>query len=349
MRMRTILLLTFGALMGCSQGTVDESPSVPAVQVRLQLNWFHDPTFAGEYHLAATASSGIRILEGGTAVKPLQVLQSEQAEFAIVGADIFLRSVAEASSESSGTDLVAVFVDFQRNPVGWIVHPEAATAAGFPGHLDGKQRNAWLFDRFADSSLQAGDKRGTETTSIWIQWRRVHRLPAEVNVLPVGFDPSILLSAPKLAYPVYLNEEPFKLGERIGRPVMVFDPADDGIELYGNVVVTRRSYLESNRAAVHWLQKQLREAWKQVKAKEPDAVALVRKVYPDVSDDVLQNQIRRTLEFAFYGGVEPGYMDMSPGGRWAKTIAALHDADLLPQNFDLMAIEDNLYPPDSRE
>ena len=324
------------------------APDSSLAPIRLQLNWFHDPTFAGEYLLADDPSNKTTIAQGGPTINPVQMLASGVADAAVMGADIFLKTVAEDVAKGKPSELVAVFVDFQRNPVGWILHPSVARQLGYqPSELPSQRdKNGWLFKELAAKRLRIGDKRGTETTSIWVQWRKIRQLPPDVFVMPVGFDPEIVLTKAALAFPVYLNEEPLKLGERIGEPVVVFDPAADGIELYGNVVVFRRAFLIAHKDTVRHFQSALQKAWIAVREDRAKAVALTKEVYPDVSDAVLGQQLERTVQFVFHNASQPGIMDARDGGAWSRTVGALVEAQLLPPALDMKVLREHLFPLD---
>jgi hypothetical protein len=328
--MRAALVFTLGVfLCGCRQAPTPGPFTI-------QLNWLHDPTFAGEYRLAQMDSK-VQIRPGGPGITPLAEVQGGRVQAAVVGADIFLQGVEADLKTKGASSLVCFFVDFQRNPVGWVLHPEAAKRAGYTDDLDQdpKKRNAWLFRQLTAGKLRLGDKRGTETTAIWVQWKQKHALPATVTVVPVGFDTSVVLSAPDLAYPVYLNEEPYKLTEKVGRPVVVFDPADDGVLAYGNVLVTTRSYLDANGDRIEAIRKSLASSWDFVRQNVPTATRLVMTYYKDVSESVVAAQVRKTTEFVFFDQSTAGQMDLQPGGRWDTTINGLRGAGIMGEVLSL--------------
>jgi len=328
-----ILVLSINLITSCKETT-------ELGKITIQLNWLHDPTFTGEYMITKDKEIPIVIREGGPNIYPIPEVLSGRATVAVIGSDIFLQAIDREISKGNEANIVCFFVDFQRNPVGWILHPKAAEEAGLKNDIlsDKKRLNGWLFSKFKDGTLEPGDKRGTETTSIWIQWKKVHSLPENIKVVPVGFDAGIVLSAPKLAYPVYLNEEPFKLSERIGKEVIVFDPAVDGIELYGNVLITKKENIVSKENLIRDLVEKLRFGWESAKKDQSEAIKEVARYYGGVSESVLNKQVDKTLEFVFYGGNQAGEMDISENGRWHQTLLALQEADLVSPklSFDIL-------------
>lgn len=314
----------------------DRAPRV-AQSLTVQLNWLHDPSFAGEY-LAASRDSLLKLRVGGPGITPMAELLGGHVDAAVVGADLFLQTLATGTA--SADSLICFFVDFQRNPVGWVLHPDAARKAGLaaPAVQDGKEMNQWLFQALREKRIRVGDKRGTETTAIWLLWRNLHELPNDVFVQPVGFDAAIVLTAPALAYPVYLNEEPFKLSYQIKRPIIEFDPADDGVRLYGNVLVTTRKVLARKDQPIARLASNLRDGWLKAQADPDSALAVVRRYYSGVPDSVLAKQIARTISFVTFGGTRPGVMDTTTTGLWATTLSAMQRAGTVPSTLSIQTV-----------
>lgn len=339
---RIIFILAFLVLVGCSDTTPPAEPGQPSSPLSLQLNWFHDPTFAGEYAAKELLGDKLTIFEGGVNINPIQKLKSGLADIAVVGIDIALKAIESDIQLNGKSELRIVYVDFQRNPVGWIIHPAVAEKYGMP-NVQGKRKNDWLFEKFLAGDIRPGDKRGTETTAIWTAWRNVRKLDG-VNVLAVGFDPTIVLDAPNLAYPVYMNEEPYKLGEKIGAPVIVFDPADDGIELYGNVLVTTVQALDTRSIEIQGFLSALSEGWIGIHENPEDALALVKSYYKDVSDNVVLAQIAKTVEFVFFKTNTPGGVDISNAGRLEDTVTALRLAGSLDAGSGLKLFSKYVIP-----
>lgn len=313
--------------------------------VVIQLNWLHDPTFAGEYLMSQISEIPLLIREGGTNISPISEVLSGNATAAVVGADIFLQTIDNDIRKGEQSELICFYIDFQRNPVGWILHPEVATKEGLTSNIqeNQKQLNDWLFSKFLDGTIRPGDKRGTETTSIWIQWKKLHSLPDNIKVIPVGFDSGIVLSAPMLAYPVYLNEEPFKLSEKIGRNVVIFDPVADGVVLYGNVLVTTKKNIQLYESTIMNLRQDLTSSWKRVEMNRNEAVNEVARFYKGVSKQVLKNQIDKTIEFVFFKVENAGEMDITPGGMWENTLNALQESGVVSQDLSLEMLKEYLY------
>lgn len=301
------------AIVGCS------GKRNPAAPFSTQLNWLHDPTFAAHYRLADW-DKRYSFKEGGPSVFPIQAVAGRLVDAAICGFDIFAKFVA-GKPES---DLRAVFCDFQRNPVGWVLHPQAATAVGIDiaaydnGDLD--ERNK-LLRAIQRKKLRVGDKVGTETTAILRAWLRKSGLADTASVVPVGFDASLVHSAPPLLFPVYLNEEPFRISEKIGTPLLIVDPVSYGVSMLGNVVVMRADHEMTGP-----FREGLADAWRWVRGNVDASVTLVSRYYKAVSPQTLKRQIEKTVEFAFQGVSQVGGFDLIQGGRVHRSLEMLQEA-----------------------
>jgi hypothetical protein len=304
------------AIAGCS-GKRDS-----AAPLSTQLNWLHDPTFAAHYRLADW-DKRYSFKEGGPSVFPIQAVANRLVDASICGFDIFAKFVAG----NPDSDLRAVFCDFQRNPVGWILHSRAAAKVGVDvaayGNGDVEQRNK-LLGAIRDKKLRVGDKVGTETTAILRAWLRKTNLSDTASVVPVGFDASLVQDAPPLLFPVYLNEEPFRISEKIG-PLLVVDPVSQGVSMLGNIVVMRGGH-----DMIGPFREGLADAWRWVRDNVDASVSLVGRYYKAVSPPTLKRQIEKTVEFAFQGGEQVGEFDLARGGRVDRSLEMLHDAQAVP-------------------
>jgi hypothetical protein len=348
--MKKGILLTLAAGLALVAGCAVQQPNAEAAErYRMQLNWLHDPTFVAEYKVAQDEPDlPLNIAPGGPNVFPVAEVKGRRSHFAVVGADIFLRALSADIRDSGKSDLLAIFVEFQRNPVGWILHPEAADQLGLSGQNvpnDARQLNDWLFNQIAEKRVTVGDKRGTESTAIWLAWVKLRGLQMDVPVIPVGFDSAVVLSAPKMIFPVYLNEEPYKLTKRIGRSVLVFDPAADGVRAYGNVIITTKSFAASNPSAVRLLQKALTKSWRECRDNVGPCVDLVLRYYTGADRAVVTQQLAKTVEFAFFETENPGSMDLQPGGRWDQTLQQIKRSGVLPAALDLAQLKEHLLEP----
>ena len=276
------------------------------------------------YVLASKEPELLDILEGGPNVFALPLLKGGQTNLAIVGIDVLLRAVGEDEERKQKTPFKIVAADFQRNPVGWVIHPEVGRRAGLPPdswkEKTGKARNDWLFERLSSGELKLGDKVGTETTAMWLAWRSQRGYKQTSEPVPVGFDPKIVQDEPKLAYPVYLNEEPYKLRGMIKADVLVFDPADDGVSVYGNVLATTASEITRRKDEILAFREKYIGAWTAAASDLDAATTEVLKYYKGVDRAIVKEQIEKTIAFATFNSTEFGTLDAKPDGKLDRTL-----------------------------
>lgn len=341
----SLAVVTGLLVAGCER----RQPAAPATPVVVQLNWLHDPTFVAQYMLEQGPGPKPTVREGGQGISPIAEVLGGRANFAIVGADLFLQHLAEENVEAGKSALVCVFVDFQRNPVGWVLHPDVGNVLGLRKEAVGDPREVakWAAEMVKSGALSVGDKRGTETTSVWLQWRGAMGLPDTIPLTPVGFDPSVVLAAPKMLYPVYMNEQPLKLSHAIGRSVIEIDPRVNGVKLYGNVVICRRDFALNNQTAVRDYQTSLRRAWERVRDRPAEAAVEVAKRYTGVPAQVVEAQVRRTIDFVFVGAPSnaAGEMDLKENGLWAQTLQALQAGGSVKPTLTPKQVFESLVPP----
>lgn len=345
----SLALIALVSVLACLASCEKRQPPAPTSPVVVQLNWLHDPTFVGQYMLEQEPKLKLTVREGGQGVSPIAEVSGGRAHFAIVGADLFLQQLAEENAEAGKSALVCVFVDFQRNPVGWVLHPDVGDALGLSRDVASDPRAVarWAADKIKEGALSVGDKRGTESTSVWLQWRAAMGLPDTVGLTPVGFDPSVVMSAPKMLYPVYMNEQPLKLSHAIGRPVIEIDPRVNGVRLYGNVLIARRDFVTANPPVVRDYQAFLRKAWERVRDRPGEAAIEVAKRYTGVPAQVVEAQVRRTIDFVFVGtpSVAAGEMELTENGLWAQTLQALQAGGSVKPSLTTKQVFESLVPP----
>ncbi len=319
-RLLFISLIIF--LIGCNgeNKSKDAKQREPCKdELIFQLNWFNDPTFTGEY-LAFEKNWKIRKLnvklnEGGIGIDPIAMVSSKKVDYAVVGADKALIAI------SIGAPITIISVDFQRNPVGWIVRPKL----NINKIEDCKNRD----------DVELGDKAGTEISAILaLMLER-----KEINIKPasVSFDFSYFLTKENSIYPVYLNEEPVKARVTHGINVVEIDPAkkENGkIELYGNVIITHKEKLINCETEVNAIVSGLHEGWVEAIKDPKRAISIVMK-YVKGEEEYISGVVNRTLDFVtnMYGKkVPPGHMEKTA---WESTIQTLKEAKLLDKDIDL--------------
>lgn len=313
-------IATLGLFSGCSPDEIIPPGNTPVV---LQLNWTPDPTFSGAYIAAdrgknffAQQGLSVDIQAGGFGIDPFAPVVAKSAQFAVVGAD------KAAIAFSNGAPIRVVAVEFQRNPVGWIVRRSLGVNA--------------IPDLLSRPDLILGDKIGTETTIILSLM--LSKLKIEDKIIPqgVGFELAYFIQNVNVVYPVYLNQEPVT-AKMMGLDVVEIDPSkpeNGGIRLYGNVIIVHEDTLNENPRLVTAFVAGLRKGW-EFAAANPDAAITLLQQYTGFENKEMAEVLARSVEFATssYGvRVPPGHMEVS---QWQNTLRVLRDSGALEKDISV--------------
>lgn len=312
-----VTVLIVFLISGCDSNKVP----VGNKPVILQLNWTPDPTFAGAY-IAADSSRNyfaqeglnVSIQAGGFGIDHIAPVVAKKALFAVAGAD------KAAIAYANGAPIRVVAVEFQRNPVGWIVR---------------RSRNITkISDIVGKNDIILGDKVGTETTSILELMLRRTGLKDKLEPKPVGFDFAYFLQTENVVYPVYLNEEPVTARKK-GIDILEIDPSkpeNGGVHLYGNVIIVHKDTVKEDPKVIRAFIDGLRKGWEYARSHVLEAEAILRR-YQEFDTEQMPEVLSRSVEFATssYGvDVSPGHMEVA---QWESTLRVLRESGLL--NRDL--------------
>lgn len=314
MYLRILLSLFLLLPMGCTRKSSDCSNDVS-----LQLNWTDDPTFTGEYvakeKFWMKEKLNVTINLGGVGIDPIAMVVSKKADYAVVGADKALITIA------NGAPIRIVSVDLQRNPVGWIARQDLKILT---------------FDDISGRpNVTLGDKSGTEVSAILQLVLKRRNL--DIKPKAVSFDFSYFLTNKDVVYPVYLNEEPFRATLINKLNIVEIDPSLDsngGIKLYGNVIIAHKDRVDQCPGQVRKIVDGIRFGWQFAKNNREEALSVVSK-YVKLEPAYLQKSVERTVEYAtnMYGmAVPPGHMEYTA---WENTVQVLKEAGLITKDIDL--------------
>lgn len=319
--LQSSLALILGTILSLLSACDNSSVHPGNVPITFQLNWTPDPTFAGVY-IAADKRTGffakegltVEIQPGGFGIDPIAAIITKRAQFAVVGAD------KAAFAFSNGAPIRVVAVEFQRNPVGWMVRSSK-----------GVKKLGDLVDR---KDLVLGDKIGTETTAILsLMLKRLH-LEDKIKPQAVGFETSFFFNNENSVYPVYLNEEPVTARVK-GIEVTEIDPSapeNGGIILYGNVIIVHKDFVKDRPKLIKAFNTGLSAAWVFAKNKPKEAESILRQ-HKVFDNEQMPGVLARSITFAnsFYGvDVPPGHMEIT---QWEKTLDTLMEIGIVKKKI----------------
>jgi len=297
-----LALLAALAIAGCKSesGSPADSASPGPTRVRVQLNWVPEPEFGGLYAavekgLYAKAGLEVELIKGSAGVPSAQLAANGKVEFAVVSGPEIIKL------RPRGADLVALYAQFRLSPRGIVVHQESphtsleslwrspSMVVLEPGLTFGK----WLDRRFGGTALK--------------------KVPSTGNL--AGF-----MADKSLAQAVYVFAEPVELKRR-NVPVRILDVADTGFNPYEAVLVTRRPYLESNRATVEAFVDATRQGW-QAYLEAPGPInAVMAKLNPAMSEAAMDTATE--IAARYIRGVDPGPLGSMSTARWAALVDQL--------------------------
>ena len=314
-------VLILGINICCTEmGSVAPPGNIPVV---FQLNWIPDPTFAGAY-IAASSQTNIfaqeglyvNIYAGGIGIDPIAAVVNRSAQFAVVGAD---KAVV---AHANGAPIRVVAVEFQRNPVGWIVRKELGIYK--------------ISDAVDREDVILGDKIGSETTAILNLMLNRTNLHDILHPRGVGYEFSYFINNDNVIYPVYLNEEPVT-AHVMGIDVIEIDPSLDcngNIRMYGNVIITHQEYVREHSRQVQAFISGLSRGWQYAK-NNMEAAEMILLEYTEFDVEQMPEVLRRSVDYAtsYYGiSVPPGHMEIAV---WNDTIALLREGGVLNKDVDI--------------
>lgn len=304
-----LVSLALLALPGCksNEAPSGEAPSGEAsaeqtapTKVRVQLNWVPEPEFGGLYAavskgIYAKAGLDVQLIKGSAGVPSAQLAASGKVEFSVVtGAEV-------VKLRARGAELVALYAQFRLSPRGIVVHEKSphtslealwksdATVVLEPGLAFSK----WLDSKYGGQGLK--------------------RVPSTGNL--AGF-----MADETLAQAVYVFAEPVELKRR-NVAVRILDVADTGFNPYEAVLVTRKAYLDSNKAVVEAFVDATRAGWKAYLADPGPTNAEMAKLNPAMSKEAMDTST--TLAERYIRGSDDGPLGSMTTARWAALVEQL--------------------------
>lgn len=210
-------------------------------KVQLALNWKPEPEFGGFYAAQIeghykTKGLDVKILPGGAGTPVVQMVANGQVDFGIVSADEALMSRAR------GSDVVAIFTVYQKNPQGIMVHADRK------------------FSSIADVYKHEGTLALQQGLPYVLYFAKKYGNP-KVKMVPYSGGVANFLRDKSFAQQCYIFSEPL-VAEQNGVKPQVFLIADEGYNPYATLVVTRRSYYEKNPDLTKRFVEAIRMGWR---------------------------------------------------------------------------------------
>ncbi|MEE2681457.1 MAG: ABC transporter substrate-binding protein [Planctomycetota bacterium] len=314
--LRSLLLVAFPVLLlfstACKPSTPPPGSEGPA-RVRLQLNWVPEPQFGGIYEarrlgLLETDSLAVDVRPGSGGISAPQLVATGEVEFGIVGGSQILQINQE------GGELVALFAVYQHDPHAIMV-PEGSPFQTIEQLWQSPQATIG-----AESSL-AFIRALNEQFSASEQARFVaYNLPA-------------FRAGRQSASQCFMTAEPVTL-ELEGFRTRVFSAAKaSGFDPYNTVLVTRRSYLDSNPEVCREMVDAFTRGWTSYTRTPEKTNQLLSELNPAMSLEAMNLTAKRQLPLILDAQTDALGIGCMTSDRWtsiAERLVALRLLDRVP-------------------
>ncbi|QOL25389.1 ABC transporter substrate-binding protein [Thalassotalea sp. LPB0316] len=254
--------------------------------VDLQLKWFHQFQFAGFY---AAQKEGyyqdeglkVNIREFSPGQEAIHSVISGKSEFAIADSSVVLTKLM-------GEPVVVLATIFQQSPLALMTLEEA----NLTSPIDLKGKRVMYRRNFDDAVITA-------------MFSELGISDRDYQHVPHSFKDDELLLGNVDAMAVYITNQPFYYQER-GIKVNLIQPANYGIDFYGDLIFTTKEYLLNNTQQALAFRKASLKGW-QYAMDNPEAVVdwMLANLDIDKSKDMLMFEAQMTKRM-----IKPNLIDL---------------------------------------
>lgn len=225
--------------------------------VSLQLKWNHQFQFAGYYAAEEKgfykdAGLNVSFVELKNSKEPYTDVLSGKKEFGIYTSELLLRY-------NRGDEIVALGAIFQHSPLA--IMTLKGTNLDNPKNLKNKKI------MLEDGSAELEGYLGREGIKL---------LPA--NTVPHSHDLTPLIKKQVDAVSVYTTDEPYFM-EKNNIKYNLFNPRDNGIDFYGDILFTTKKFAKENQELVLNFKKASLKGWEYAMAHPQEMVEIIFKKY----------------------------------------------------------------------
>lgn len=255
MKIRGIFFLCVLFLLFSQKGAAEKQ------ELTVRLKWWNQFQFAGYY--AAVKQGYYRVeglqvkLEPGDAVHPvMDEVLSGRADFGITGSDLLM-------DFASGKPVVALGAIFQHSPY---------VIMSLPG------KNIHLPSDLVGRSIMASEHQG------WVELKAVFLKEGidldRLSIMNHSWNNLDLIEGRIDAMTGYRSVEPFQLTE-LGVPPAIIRPADYGVDFYGDILFSSRSFVERNPETVEKFKRATFKGWEYAMSHKAEMIDYILTL-PDV-------------------------------------------------------------------
>ena len=293
------------------------SPEAPELKnITIQLKWQHQAQFAGLYaaqELGLYQQRGLQVTlrNGGPNIPPIPAVASGEAQFGVAGADDVLVAVA------NGEPVQALAAISQESPVVYFALEDSNIKT--PYDFIGKK---------------VGVREGTGTyltyiamlNNLSIDRRKIEEVPA------ITSDITPLLNKEVDVLPGFRTNEP-KIAQRMGYPVSIIKPEDYGVDIYADVLITRKDMIARDLGLVNAFVQATLEGWEWAAEHQQEATDMVMKYATGTTREHQRDMLEETiLLIKRTPTASIGQMSFS---KWNRTYTLLRQYGAIPHDIDV--------------
>lgn len=297
------------------------SSNALATPLTLQLKWKHQFQFAGFYMAKEkgfyrNVGLDVDIKEVELGKPTVEELTKGHADYAVVDPGVLLPI-------SKGAPVTILAAIFQHSPLALIVRKEA-------------------------SVRQLSDLRGKRIMMVPGLNADIEAALAKVGILPdsfirqdISFNIIDLINGNTDAFSGYITDQPHQL-ELMGVPYRIFHPKEQGIDFYGDILVTTSREIENHPDRVKAFTEASMRGWQYALDHIDETIDVILSRYntQQLSRKQLLFEAIKTKEMILGDVVQVGYMSRQ---RWQRISGIYAAMGLLPDSFN---INDALYQPE---
>jgi NitT/TauT family transport system substrate-binding protein len=284
-------------------------------EILLHLNWKAEPQFGGFYEADRRGfyqelGLSVRVLQGGAGTPVVQMVASGQAPYGIAAADEVLLT------RDRGSDVIALFASFQKNPEGVMVAHDRALNS--------------IREVFESDGILAIAPGAPYT--LFLQKRFPN---AKVKLVPYAGGIAGYLTERDYAQQCFVTAEPL-LAEDAKKPAKTFLIADLGFDPYATVLITTSRRLRERPEEVYKMVAATRKGWLSYLDAPRATNGIMQKENPSMTPETFERsaKVQHPFLLGSKNREEFGKMDLSRWEELAKQLLDLKLIQKVPQDYN---------------
>jgi len=290
--------------------------------ITLQLKWKHAFQFAG-YYMALekgyyrNAGLDVTVLEGGPGKSSVDHVITETAAYGITSTGALL-------ARSHGMPVKALGAIFQHSPLALLVLKQS----GIKRISDLRGKRVMLQTGFQNAGILAALQQAGIGEHDFIRQN-------------ISYNIEDLIEGKTDAFSAYTTDQPYQL-DLLHVPYRIFRPNDQGIDFYGDIVITSDAEVRNHPQRVQAFMKATERGWNDALEHIDEAIDLILLKYntQHFSRRKLRFEAEQSARLILQDVVNIGYMN---NFRWQRIARVYAEQGLLPADYP---VADFIYQPE---